>query len=197
MNTTIARAFALGVAVVALAACGRGEDGGSAATPTSTAATTAAPQPTNPREPLSSTSRLRVDGLGPITIGMSIDEARAAAGVPLAPNVGPYCTSLATGGGVALLSAGGTNAVDVIVVDGGPVRTLSGIGIGSTEAEVLSAYGSQLQVGPSDAPTRRIVYRATDPALADRSLVFHVRAGRVILMQAGVRSVVEADEMCG
>ena len=112
---------------------------------------------------------------------------------------GPYCNSLATTdgpAGVSLLMAGG-NHVDWVTVSEGPITTLSGIGVGSTQDQVLATYPGRVRVVDPGEAQHRAILHADDPALANLSLVFQIVDSKVTLMTAGVRSVVEADEACG
>lgn len=223
--STATRATALLAAAILLAGCGRASTPSSApeavttsapAATTTTVATastvvpaTAPTSPTtrvppatttsNPAERLSTASRLRIDGLGPVRIGMTAEAARAAAGVPLALRTGPYCNSLTTTNGpagVSLLMAGGDH-VDWVTVFERPITTLSGIGVGSTQDQVLAAYPGQVRVVNPGEAQHRAIFHAKDPGLANLSLVFQIVDSKVTLMTAGVRSVVEADEACG
>jgi hypothetical protein len=208
---------------VAAPACGRGSsslDAGSAepassgASTTATTATTAVaptatatPTPAAPvattapprAEALSAASRLRIDGIGPIEIGMTVKEAQAAAGVPLTVTDGPFCRTLrAPGGpdGVALLvTANSGDRITVVTVSTPAVSTVSGVHVGSTEADVLAAYPGQLVVRGED-PLRSLVYHARDPNLSRLSVVFLIRDSAVRSIQAGVRDIVEGDEIC-
>ncbi|MDQ4097521.1 MAG: hypothetical protein M3144_06605, partial [Actinomycetota bacterium] len=109
MRRILAWPIALLVIAVGSAACG-GSDGGTTGNiglgATTSAPTTTAPDraptsvvpttspPTTAAPALSGSSRLRIDGLGPIDIGMTIEQARAAAGVELAAERTPHCTIL-------------------------------------------------------------------------------------------------------
>jgi len=205
-------------------ACG-GTDGGansgldSGAVTSLSATTTAAPvAPTAPASstppassttvappmagaPLSSSSRLRIDGIGPIEVGMTVAQARAAAGTELSLKNEPYCDVLTpTQGpeGVALIvTSPSAGRVELIIVNGGPVSTVSGIRVGSAEAEVIAAYPGRLRSVNPSLPVHRLIYQASDPALADRILVFVIGDSRVATMYAGVRDQAEADEICG
>ncbi|MEA2703700.1 MAG: hypothetical protein QOD63_1645, partial [Actinomycetota bacterium] len=50
---------------------------------------------TPPGAALGKGSKLQVDRLGPVQVGMTLGEAEGAAGVPMTRTVGPYCTNLA------------------------------------------------------------------------------------------------------
>jgi hypothetical protein len=218
MNRPLRWMLALLAAAVGAVACGPGEDGsagtigsGAASAPvtttsslpptTTTTPTTPATSATPAAAPLSASSRLRIDGIGPINVGMTVAQARAVAGTELSLNKEPYCDVLTAPRGPAGLSLIVTDPpagpVDLIVVKDGPVATVSGIRVGSTEAQVLAAYPGRLRkVNPSQ-PVHRLIYEATDPRLADRVLVFVIDNSRVATMYAGVRNQAEADEICG
>jgi len=211
MRTRVLSAIPL---LLVLGACGGdgGRDAASVATTSTTAAftsttstsTTASTVPstsTTPSTtsttvaPLSPASRLRIDGLGPVNVGMTLDQAQAAAAIPLQLGTTPYCRALAAPalGGVHFIATNdGGGTVDVITVNAGPVATVSGIRIGSTRAEVLATYGDQVTV----VNERRIVYRARDPGLRGRTLVFVIDNGEVASMYAGNESHILTDELC-
>jgi hypothetical protein len=159
------------------------------------------PEAAPPASPdrLSASSRLRIDGIGPIRVGMTVDQAKAAAGVPLTVMTSDYCTSLrGTGGpdGVTLVSPNESGGrITVIIVSTPVVSTLSGIRVGSTDADVLATYPGQIEtVGTGDV--HRLIFTAWDPTFRDRTLTFHIRNSRVAEMWAGVRGVERSDELC-
>ncbi|MGI8809433.1 MAG: hypothetical protein ACR2KK_16660 [Acidimicrobiales bacterium] len=131
---------------------------------------------------------------------MTVAQARAAAGTELAIKKEPYCDVLTAPrgpAGVALIvTSPPTGRIELIVVKDGTVATLSGIRVGSTEAQVLAAYPGRIRTVNPSAPVHRLVYEASDPALADRVLVFVIDNSRVATMYAGVQNQVEADEIC-
>jgi hypothetical protein len=147
---------------------------------------------------LDSESRLRLDGLGPVTIGMNVDEARAVSGLPMVWSEGGECRGYRTDGppaGVHLTSATGTR-VDFISVSEPSIATLSGIRVGSTLADVRRTYGDRLQGSVQADGWGRLLFRAQDPSLDHLALVFLFSEGKVAGMWAGLRSVVQADEVC-
>ena len=201
---------------VALVGCGSEGDGDAGPAPSrpttaptvdTTPATTAppttqapAPTTTGPgpasAERLSPSSRLRVDGIGPVRVGMSLAEARAAAGVALEPASSEYCRSLRPAASNPFVTFIATSGDRIDVIEAGPsTATVSGIRIGSTEQQVVAAYGDRAQVINPHEPLHRIVYRAADPSLRDYALVFGIGDDRVTSMYAGTDSVL-ADELC-
>ena len=87
---------------------------------------------------------LTPDGLGPLTIGMTVRQARTALGRPLTegPSGEETCADYAVKGlaGLYLMFENGRLS-RVSVTQGGPWRTAAGIGIGDSEAAVRKAYG--------------------------------------------------------
>lgn len=147
---------------------------------------------------LDSESRLRVDGLGPVRIGMNLDEAAAASGVAMRYREGPYCVGYATEGppaGLFLISVEGSSKVDFISVSEPSIATLSGIRVGSSLVEVRRAYGDRLRGSLQDG-WGKLVIRPDDPSLDHLSLALLFSEGKVAGMWAGLRGVVEADEAC-
>ena len=131
----------------------------SSSTPDSTTATAAPPTTTTTAPGLSDQSRLRFDGIGPIKVGMSLDQASAAVGKPVTFNPNymlDRCAYAVVRDGPAgllfmVLRAGETDPwriVRVDVDDDSRIATLSGIRIGATEAEVKRTYS-----GPDDSGT--------------------------------------------
>lgn len=147
---------------------------------------------------LDSESRLRVDGLGPVRIGMNLEEAVATTGLAMSYREGPYCVGYTTTGppaGVFLTSAEGSFKVDFISISEPTIATLSGIRVGSTLAEARRAYGDKLRGSVQDG-WGKLVLRPEDASLNHLSLALLFSDGKVAGMWAGLRGVVEADEAC-
>jgi hypothetical protein len=198
-------------------ACTAGSDGGEGAvaagsvTTTSTSTTSTAPSTTTSiptttstttrPAPLSASSRLRIDGIGPVDVGMTVAEARAAAGTGLSVTKEPYCDVLTSPGGPAgvslIVTTPASGRIELIIVTEPSVATVSGIRVGSTEPQVVRTYPGRLRSVNPSLPVHRLVYTAADTALSDRALVFVVDNGRVATMYSGRRDHVEADEICG
>ena len=147
---------------------------------------------------LDSESRLRVDGLGPVRIGMDLEQAVATTGLAMSYDEGPYCVGYTTTGppaGVFLTSAEGSFKVDFISISEPTIATLSGIRVGSTLAEARRVYGDKLRGTVHDG-WGKLVFRPEDASLNHLSLALLFSDGKVAGMWAGLRAAVEADEAC-
>lgn len=126
------------------------------ATTVRTAPRTTATKPSAPPAPLSpqlASARISTSSFGPIQVGMTLDQAQAAAGTALDAGAGgSACRAYAPAGGpegVQVFTAGGT--VAGFEVTGGSVSTLSGIKVGDSGDQVRSTYGAAIQSEPSAA----------------------------------------------
>ena len=157
---------------------------------------------------LTSASRLSLDGIGPVDIGMTLEQASAAAGVPirlLDTPAGPVCRFA-----VPDRSSGTGDELGFMVLDGrivrvdvgrmGPdrVRTVSGIGKGNTEAEVQATYPGRIRVEPhpSIPNGRNLVYVPNDPALGHLRMIFETVDGTVRAFRAGLAEQISWTEGC-
>lgn len=131
-------------------------------------------------------SKLSTAGLGPVQIGHSLEDARAAVGalliaVPGGTDACRYYTIQNGPEGVRLL---GVNAEIVRVdIDSGSITTISGYGIGSTRSEIIEAFGDRIEDGPG---LSAIQYVPVDAPDIDKRVVWEVdEAGSVISLRAG------------
>jgi hypothetical protein len=147
---------------------------------------------------LDSETRLRVDGVGPVSVGMGLEDARAVSGLAMPYREGPSCVGFHTDGppaGLAFISAQGTHRLDLVTVSEPSIATVSGIRVGSTLAEVRRTYGDRLRGSVQDG-WGKLVFRAEDPSLDHVALAFLFSEGKVAGMWAGLRNAVELDEIC-
>ncbi|MGH9226003.1 MAG: hypothetical protein ACRD2W_19945 [Acidimicrobiales bacterium] len=179
--------------------------------PTTKAPGTTVPTTTTPTtrpERLSADSRLSLQGIGPVAIGMTLAEASTAAGVPLRlldMPPGPECRYA-----VSDRSSGTGDELGFMVVDGrivridvgimGPdrIRTVSGIGKGNTEDEVRATYPGRIRAEPHPYASngRYLVYVPSDPGLRHLSMIFETIDGRVSAFRAGQLEQVSWKEGC-
>lgn len=144
-------------------------------------ATPGGPRVGPPTDSLDPSDRLRLDGLGPVRVGMTVAQASAAAGQPLEPRAGGACERVVPASGrpdASFLLRGG-RVVRVDVSGDSDVRTLSGVGIGTPVDEVRRRYGARI-VDEPDA--RRLRFVGDDQRF---SVVFELEAGRVRAVRAG------------
>ena len=194
------RSLLVGLALLLLvAACG--EDGEPvAARPTTTEAptsTTEAPTPTTSlRVPLSDESRLGFRGVGPVTAGMTVEQVKESADVPMVSIELPACDALSTESdprGVEFLFPGGGPLEFVFVREQSPLRSDSGIAIGDTEASVLAAHPDAEVINP-EVEVHRVV--VSEPGERGRRLIYEIDRGRVLVMWSGPFGSEQADEVC-
>lgn len=143
-------------------------------------------------EKLTGQSKLAINGIGPVEVGMTVAEASRAAGAPIVP-LDPDGSSLCSD----YKPSKGPEGVKFMVTDGGRISrvdidsdrisTIQGAKIGDTEARIKSLYPGQLKVYPvpnlekghylAVAPTQRF----------DRNfrIIFETDGQRVRLMRAG------------
>lgn len=152
---------------------------------------------------LTSTSRLRLDGIGPVRVGMTTDEASRAMGKGVrhgAASPNPASCSFAKpegGPNVAFMVIDGRiRRVDVMPPSS--ITTVSGVRIGDGEAKVHRVYGSGLRVEPHPYRPggRYLVYESPEPSQRGLSLIFETDGAGVTSFRAGERGAVEAPEGC-
>jgi hypothetical protein len=144
-------------------------------------------------------ARLRLDGFGPVRIGMTEAQARAAVAdlaIGTDREVDPNCY---------FLNSPRDRSVSFMVERGRVVRTdiddphhwtLSGVHIGSTEREAQDAYRGRLRVERHkyDPTGHYLIFESADRTSA---LVLETDGTRVTSMRAGVKPAVEYVERCG
>jgi hypothetical protein len=141
---------------------------------------------------------LDLDGLGPAKVGMSVEEAEQALGVPLSadrehdPGECYYVENRARLPGAALMVIGG-RVVRADVYDPGP-RTAAGIGVGSSEEDVERAYPS-LAVRPHPY-TDEGHYLIVDPGDGRHLLILESNGKVVSSFRAGERVPVSFIDGC-
>jgi len=163
---------------------------------TTTTVTTAAPS-TGTAE-LTSDDVVTLRALGPVTLGMTVEEAVAASGLPLSQDFGRASTD-----NCYYVTAGaGLPGVAFMVVDGAVVRveinapsviaTRSGVRIGTPEASVREVYSNNIQQA-NDAVSegQALAFVPNDEADADYRIYFAIDGGEVSSYRLGVRPAVD------
>ena len=165
------------------------------------------PVPAPAPERLSESSRLRLDGIGPVMVGMTLDEASAAAGMPL--RTVPNSDRVGAGSCAYARPEGGPTGLSFMVLNGriaridvggnSAIRTLSGIGTGSTEVEVQATYPGRISAQPNPYSGHRggrdLVYQP-DEGSRHLALRFRTDGGRVGSFRSGLHGAVMAPEGC-
>ena len=180
---------------------------------TETGSFAAVPIRLGPPPALTDAARLRLDGIGPLVIGMTPEEASTATGRRVSieslhePEAVATCAYATVEGAPDGLSVWVTrvqpadvwriNAVDV----GEPSRiaTATGVGIGATEAEVSNVYSLQpgrVVVEPNDYWAGGRYVTVDDDGPGGLLLLFETDGARVRGMRAGHEAAVRFVEGC-
>jgi hypothetical protein len=143
------------------------------------------------------------NGLGPVQIGMTLDEAVSMGLLNERPDIKPACDFVYPAVGSGVPSDAGVMVVKGkiarIDVDTGAVTTEDGAKIGDTEDRVKGIYGDELEVRPHKfiEGGHYLVVKG-DSASAGKEIVFETDAGgKVIMFRAGRLPEVEWVEGCG
>ena len=185
-------------------------------TTTATATTTAGPTttvaattttittvpPDNPDQygppTLSNGSTVSTVGLDTVTFGMTVTQAQQAAGTVLVP-AGPTgrCYHVvphdAPEGIVFLVHEGTIERVDI---NSGPVKTRSGVGVGSPETMVTDLFGDSIERQVRVDGTVDLVFVPSDPGDRNYRVVFNVSGGEVRAYKSGRVPQVMLDTGC-
>jgi hypothetical protein len=201
---------ALSVTAFALAGCGddtRSEEYGS--TTTSMTKTTP-PATSSPSTTVLTSSRLSslarhgldFDRLGPVVVGMTAEEVAQAAGVELNEDrlrADDACVQLTPTDGTGVWLYSIDDRIAFISVTG-DVRTVEGHGSGTSEADIVDAYGpDRAHAGDGGGGGRVVEVEPSEAGLDKYRLVFEFKndGQSVTLMRAGrIPEVLERDEGC-
>ncbi|MBW4496794.1 MAG: hypothetical protein KME26_27715 [Oscillatoria princeps RMCB-10] len=153
---------------------------------------------------LTEQSKLYIDGIGPVLVGMTVPEASRAAGRPLV-------STGDSGGGsncFYLTPEGGPRDVGFMIADGrisridiwreSRITTLSGAGIGDTEARIKALYPGKIQVSPHKYVQggHYLTFVPQDRSDSNYRLVFETDGNRVTQFRVGKLPEVEFVEGC-
>ncbi|MFQ4135492.1 hypothetical protein PGN35_004160 [Nodosilinea sp. PGN35] len=146
---------------------------------------------------------LKTTGLGPIRIGMDLDELRAKGLTPVlideASNGQCQYYRIKDHGEPLGLMAINDQVLRVEVWPGSLTTTRSGIRIGSTERDLVRVYGQQLEATANPATLgKTVIFTPQDPGEDVYRLVFETDdQGRVTQFRAGQFPSVTWAEGCG
>lgn len=160
--------------------------------------------PAQAQATLSPDSRVQLKGVGPVRVGMTVNEAKQAAGVPLVRAENAY----SEGESCYFLNAQGITDLGFMVTDGriarvdvgrgSAIKTLSGAGIGSTEAQIQQLYPGQITSTPHEYfdNGKYLTFVPKDEADKAFRVIFETDNGRVIEYRAGKMPEVQYIEGC-
>lgn len=193
---------------------GNGDDASSTTTRAPVTASTAATTTSMPEEKeLTAKSPVRLDGIGPVIMGMTLDEATAAVGRRVAVDQD------------SLISGDDTDLCGFAVVDGGPeelsfmvnrdrprdewrivrldvsddgtIATVGGIRVGSTEEDVRRVYGNAIKTEPHAYTGPQGHYMILDgDGPGGMKLLFETDGTKVLTYRSGLEGAVDAIEGC-
>jgi len=144
--------------------------------------------------------RAGLDAVGPIRLGMSLEQARRASGLDLQeqPPHGRGWQAChyawpSLGGQLQLdfglmIEHGAVTRIDIATPE---LPTRSGLHVGDGEADVVQAYPGRVQVS-DEGGARELRVFGDQP----RQLVFRVEAGRISAYRVGLRQALESEEGC-
>lgn len=151
-------------------------------------------------------SKLAINGIGSIRVGMTVAEAAKASGTklvksgsaPLDPNC-DYVRPQGSPKGIGFMVTNGRIA-RVDVYDNKSITTLSGAKIGDTEARIKALYPGQIKVSPHEYTGymggHYLTFVPKDKSDGNYRLVFETDGKRVVNFRAGKLPEVEYVEGC-
>jgi hypothetical protein len=160
---------------------------------------------------LTERSKLALDGIGPIRIGMTVNEASRSAGVRLIKTKGGGDRTGRTEPCASFEVQGGPKGIDFIARDGRiisvyisneRVTTMKGIKIGDPEGKVFSLYPRQIQATPHPYSSRPpyngkyLTFVPRDAADKNYRIIFETIKGHVERFRSGQLPEVEYIEGC-
>ncbi|MCE9640496.1 MAG: hypothetical protein K8S22_10170 [Betaproteobacteria bacterium] len=144
--------------------------------------------------------RTRVDGFGPLRIGMTRTQAERAAGLALSDDralSSAYCYYLdftrGIKGVIFMVTEGRISRVDVLAPG---YATVSGARIGDTEERLLALYGERAKFSPHKYLGAAGNYVTVSSSDGRHAVQFETRHGRVFRYRAGKFPEVALAEGC-
>lgn len=157
---------------------------------------------------LTENSRLALNGIGPIRIGMTVDEASRAAGVRLVKTLSAgrteeYCSYFEPQGepkGISFMVINGR--IPRIDISSERITTIRGARIGDTEERIFSLYPGQIQAtrhpyqGGPPYNGKYLTFVPKDATDKKYRIIFETSKHRVQRFRSGKLPEVEAIEGC-
>lgn len=144
--------------------------------------------------------KLSLNSIGPIKVGMSVEEAEKAAGIKLTQPYSKECSYVRPeGSDYDLLFIVIDNRIARIDVrEESRITTARGIGIGDAEEQIKSLYPGQLKVTPHkyDPRGEYLTFVPKNSSEANYRIVFETKRNRVTSVRAGKLPEVEWVEGC-
>lgn len=153
---------------------------------------------------LTNNSKLALNGIGSIRVGMTVDEASRAAGVRLVKSYEPlneeFCSYFKPLGGLTGISFMVTKGRIVRVdISNERVTTIKGAKLGDTEEQIFSLYPGQIRVikNPLGGRGNNLTFVPRDAADSNYRLIFQTgNDKRVKYFRSGQLPQVEYIEGC-
>jgi hypothetical protein len=154
-----------------------------------------------PERRLSNSSLLRADGLGPVAVGMSLEEMKWSSGVRLQK------TTADRGSCQRWLPDGARRSPTFTLLKGrvarieifgdSTIKTDRGLGIGSSQDALFRKYEGGNVLRHSYFPNGNFYIAPLESNHLDFSFAFETRNGKIVGMRAGEADVVIKPEGCG
>ncbi len=165
---------------------------------------TPAPDPATPTPPptlVSDRDPLRIDGIGGLTIGMTVEQAENAGGYPISvsSDFSEECRIAQMIGGPLDLSLMLSNGlvVRIDVYNRSRIRTVAGLVIGDPVSRVRDLYGAAITEEPHPYLGQRGSYLIYRPeGVAGQLMIFETDSGRVTSFRSGYEAQVRYIEGC-
>ncbi|MEZ2231954.1 hypothetical protein [Microcoleus sp.] len=162
----------------------------------------------NAQTELTENSKLALNGIGPIRVGMTVDEASRATGVRLVKTLSAgrteeYCSYFEPQGepkGISFMVINGR--ISRIDISSDRITTIKGARIGDTEERIFSLYPGQIQAtrhpyqGRSPYNGKYLTFVPKDATDKNYRIIFETSKNRVERFRSGKLPEVEAIEGC-
>ena len=150
---------------------------------------------------LTTESKVAVNGIGPILIGMTIEEAEAAAGIeifPIHPEI-EFCPYYETDEpkGIIFVASSKDKTITRIEIENKQISTISSVKIGDTEKHVKSTYLGQITEGIGFYGGKYLLYKPKDLAYQKYRLLFEIYENHVTSYRIAITDHIgTAVEIC-